>query len=67
MRKTMTLDNDGSQAFSQWMQAVDATVESRAGVSVHDLPDCCFRDWFEDETPPATAARRALTEAGLYM
>ena len=52
--------------FKTWMHAVDVAVEHRAGVSVHDLPDCCFRDWYEDDTPPVTAAKRALRDAGFY-
>jgi hypothetical protein len=52
------------QKFPQWMQAVDDAVWSIAGVSVYDLPDCPFRDWFEDQEQPRTAALHALERAG---
>jgi hypothetical protein len=57
-------DKPERMTFETWMHAVDVAVEHRAGVSVHDLPDCCFRDWYEDDVPPVTAAKRALEEAG---
>ena len=53
---TMTLD--------QWMQAVNALVERKYGLSTDDLPDCCYADWFEDGMLPSTAARKAIKNAG---
>jgi hypothetical protein len=46
--------------FEEWMAKVDAEVWRQVGCSVHDLPDCNYRDWYEDEVAPATAARRAI-------
>jgi len=46
-------------SFDEWMKAVDAACISLYGLSVYDLPDCCFADWYEDECTPLTAARRA--------
>lgn len=50
--------------FADWMKAVDEAVWKIAGLSVHDLEDCCFADWFEDHVNPATAARRAIRRSG---
>jgi hypothetical protein len=42
--------------FASWMRLVDAIVSAKVGVSVHDLPDCCFSDWpttaFRPSSPP---------------
>ena len=46
------------------MKQVDREVEKRAGLSVHDLADCNFRDWYEDDVPPRTAAVRAIRYSG---
>ena len=50
--------------FQQWMRAVDRSVQRTAGVSVHDLEDCLFRDWHEDGMDPGEAADLALENAG---
>lgn len=49
--------------FDGWMEDVDNAVEALAGVSVHDLPDCCYRDWFDEGLSPREAARLALQNA----
>lgn len=50
--------------FERWKRSVDRAVESRIGLSADDLPDCPYRDWFEDDVPPDAAACRAIMEAG---
>jgi hypothetical protein len=50
--------------FEQWMKAVDLSVWRIAGVSVHDLPDCPFRRWWNDGVKASIAAKRALKRAG---
>ena len=50
-------------SFKQWMQDVNDHVWRQAGCSVYDLPDCLFRDWYEDELTPVEAAARAVEEA----
>jgi len=47
-------------AFDSWMRSVDAWCEKLYGVSVYDLPDCCFADWHEDGMTPKSAARKAV-------
>ena len=46
--------------FEQWMTKVDKIIGLMTGLSVYDLPDCPFRDWYDDEFSPAQAARKAL-------
>ena len=53
-----------SSGFETWMQKVDSAVIRLAGVSVHDLADQFFYDWFEDGITPAQAARLALESEG---
>jgi len=48
------------KSFNEWMKDVDAAVSRATGLSVHDLPDCCFADWYEDEMKPGDAARLAI-------
>lgn len=50
--------------FEEWMKAVDIIVMSISGVGVYDLPDCTYRDWYDDECTPREAAEWALEYAG---
>lgn len=52
------------ETFNQWMRAVDMEVESVAGVSVHDLADQPFYDWYDSGMTPEEAARETLIEEG---
>ncbi len=52
-----------SDTFKEWMAEVDEQVQVLACVSVYDLPDCLFRDWYDDELTPRQAARRAIRNA----
>jgi len=45
------MSEDDSE-FKAWMQKVDKLCTARFGVSVHDLPDMCFRDAFDSEETP---------------
>ena len=49
-----------AQSFQEWMNEVDAAVTRKTGLSVHDLPDCSFADWYEDDLSPKSAAARAI-------
>lgn len=46
------------------MSEVNAIIEQGIGLSADDLPDCCYTQWYEDGMRPATAARRAIKNAG---
>ena len=51
------------RTFEEWKEAVDEEVFARTGLSADDLPDVCYRDWYDDDVSPASAARRALRSA----
>ena len=38
--------------FSEWMGEIDMICWREFGMSIHDLPDMCFRDAFEDGVNP---------------
>lgn len=47
-------------SFEEWMRRVDASVQRKVGLSVHDLADVAFRDWYDDGVTAAGAATRAI-------
>ncbi len=49
--------------FEQWMKAVEVAFTAEYGASIHDLPDCPFRDWFEDGEDPEGAAELCYENA----
>lgn len=51
-------------SFEDWMQKVDQAVGAKAGLSVYDLADMPYRDWYDDGMSPASAAKRALDAEG---
>lgn len=57
------MDAGDNPTFEKWMNRVDAYVWGGAGVSVHDLPGCDFRIWYEERLRPVRAADRAVRRA----
>ena len=55
---------DAKPAFEEWMKQVDNAVSLRSGMSVHDLPDCPFRDWYNAGNSAGAAAQRCIKNAG---
>lgn len=53
-----------SDCFGQWMDEVDKAVYQLAMVSVYELSDQCFRDWFGSGMEPEEAAEKALNSDG---
>lgn len=53
----------GRVSFEAWMLAVDKLLRLLVGVTSEDLPDCCYRDWYDDGVSAKSAARRALRYA----
>lgn len=49
-----------AKTFEAWMREVDRACWAKAGVSVHDLPDMPFADWYKDGMRPASAAAKAI-------
>ena len=54
--------------FEKWMQRVDQAIDVIIGmhgiVTVDDLTDQPYMDWFEDETTPREAAAMVLHDNG---
>ena len=55
--------DDGEANFNGWMAKVNALIEARLGMSSSDLPDCCYRDWYDEGVTPKGAASRAIKAA----
>lgn len=51
--------------FKQFMVALDKAVSAKIGVSVHELPDMTFRDWYDDELSIEEAVEEVLDAQGL--
>jgi len=49
-------------AFTHWFKLVNGEVEARIGLSVHDIADQPYRDWFDDGVEPHEAADMAVEE-----
>lgn len=48
--------------FDTWMEKADQCLLRNMGISIYDLPDKCYRDWFESGMSPGTAAYKALSD-----
>lgn len=47
--------------FEEWMSRVNQLIsEKLGGLDSNDLPDQCYRDWFEDGVSAKMAANRAV-------
>ena len=57
------MDANDNPSFDRWMERVDNLVWKGAGVSVHDLPDCDYRIWYDERLRPVRAAARAVRRA----
>lgn len=49
--------------FAVWMREVDAALVIICGLVTADLPDCTYRDWYDDGVSPKAAAKRARRQA----
>jgi hypothetical protein len=49
--------------FETWQTTVDRYVTGSIGLSIHDLPDQPYYDWWEDYVSAKTAARRVVRAA----
>lgn len=48
------------KTFEMWFAAVAAEVKRKTGMDIRDLPDCPFRDWYDDKVSAASAAKKAV-------
>jgi len=51
--------------FEDWMLKVDELVQDGNGVSIHDLPDQLYRDFYEDGLSPAEMVQLIIISEGL--
>jgi hypothetical protein len=58
------LDANDNPTFEGWMGRVDHLLRRAIGLSADDLPDCPWRDWYEERVRPIRAANKALKAAG---
>lgn len=49
--------------FEEWLREVDREVIRRSSLSLYDLPDCCYRDWYDDGMSVRSAASKSLKNA----
>ncbi len=57
------MDEKDQPTFEQWMERVDGLVMRHASVSIYDLPDCPYYDWYNQRLKPVRAANKVLTMA----
>ncbi len=49
--------------FENWMHKVETAMIEMCGMGPDDLPDYCYHDAWEDDTPPRVCARAAIRAA----
>lgn len=47
------------KTFESWLDAVNQVLDV-IGLSIDDLPDCPYHDWFEDGMTAKRAAKEAI-------
>ena len=60
MEYSMELDDS---RFATWKQRVDQHVQALCGLTCDDLPDVCYRDWFDEGLHYIQAAKRTVRSA----
>ena len=50
-------------SFDDWKREADKVCQAKTGMSLDDLPDVPFMDWYEEGVTPAGAAGRAIRSA----
>lgn len=54
------------RTFDEWLRDIDRVLLATTGLSHNDLPDCCYRDWYDSSVPATIAAARARRAARNY-
>jgi len=54
------------KTFEQWLAVLDVALICKCSLSHMDLPDCPYRDWYDDGVNPRLAALRAIRNAKEY-
>ena len=53
-----------TKTFEQWMQLVDKIISDKLmGMTSEDLPDICYRDYYDDGMTPRQVAAMAIRSA----
>jgi hypothetical protein len=58
----MKLDNNDNPTYNQWIDRVNEYLGHHM-LSIDDLPDCNYRDWYDARIRPVRAAARAIKHA----
>jgi len=53
-------------SFEQWMDAVNRVLVRKCGLGVEDIPDFCYRDYYDDGVSAFETASEALDAARDY-
>src|ERR671919_1360156 len=65
------MSDESMVTFEEWMAELDATVRSRAGIALVDLPPRHWRDYYDDGVSAEDSfdyyVRDALEELGLHL
>lgn len=48
------------RTFEKWFEEANVACLEKCGMSLEDLPDCPFYDWYEDGKSPKVAANKAI-------
>ncbi|HUS47381.1 MAG TPA: hypothetical protein VM098_04645 [Phycisphaerae bacterium] len=51
-------------SYEAWRAAADQRMQAKHGIALDDLPDCCYRDWYNDGVSVASAVKKAVSNAG---
>ena len=54
-------------SFNAWLIACDSLIYDALGVSLHDLIDCTWRDWYDDGLTPCQATADILDNPYSYI
>ena len=60
----MEEDEIKKKRFEEWMVEADKTLMRNVGISIYDLPDQTYRDWFDEGMSAGKAAYKALRNSG---
>ena len=59
-----TTNMNTGQTFEHWMKSVDKIISDKLmGMTSADLPDMCYRDYYDDGMSPRQVAAMAIRSA----
>jgi hypothetical protein len=53
-------------SFVEWLNKVNRKVIALTGITIHDLSDQPFREWFDEGMSPEEAVLHTLEDNGFY-